>query len=88
MRQAFASRRSLWLTFKHSGKLDLQKAAQAVARLVRHGHARNRMEVLRRVHAATLALLLPRWDAIDCVAAGLLKDGKLSARRMRTLPRL
>ena len=37
------------------------------------------------MHAATLAFLLFRWDAIERVAAGLLKDGRLSARRVRAL---
>jgi hypothetical protein len=86
--QAFASRRSLWRTFKYSGKLDLAEAAPAVSWLVKHCYVRTRMEVLRRVHAATLAFLMFRWDAIDRVATGLLKDGKLSARRVRSLARI
>jgi hypothetical protein len=86
--QAFASRRSLWRTFRYSGKLELEEAAPAISWLVQRGYVRNRTEALRRVHAAALAFLLLRWDAIDRVAAGLLKDGRLSARQLRVLAQL
>jgi hypothetical protein len=86
--QAFASHRSLWQTFKYSGKLDLEEAAPAVSWLVRRGYVRSRKEVLRRVHAATLAFLLLRWDAIERVAGALLRHGRVSARQVRALARI
>jgi hypothetical protein len=86
--QAFETRRSLARTVLHSGKLDMQAAAPAVAWLVRHGYARTRMEALRRVHAETVLFLMLRWVAIERVAAGLLKDGKLTARQVRALARI
>jgi len=86
--QAAASRRSLRQTVKYSGKLDFEAAVPAVAWLVRRGYVRTRMEALRRVHTATLAFLMFRWDAIERVADGLLKDGRLTARRVRALARI
>src|SRR5690242_11443258 len=86
--QSFASRRSLWRTFKHSGKLELEEAAPAINWLVSRGYVRNRTEALRRVHAATLAFLLLRWDSIERVAARLLEDGQLSARQVKQLARV
>ena len=86
--QAFATRRSLTRTVLYSGKLDMQTAAPAVAWLVRHGYARTCMEALRRVHSETMIFLSLRWDSIECVAAGLLKDGKLTARQVRALARI
>jgi hypothetical protein len=71
----------------HSGKLDLQAAAPAISWLVRRGHARIRMEALVRIHSATLAFLMFRWDAIERVATELLKHGRLTARRVRALAR-
>ena len=71
--EAFETRRSLARTLRTSGKLDLEAAAPAVAWLVRRGYARTRMEALRRVHAETLVFLMLQWDAIERVAAGLLK---------------
>ena len=46
------------------------------------------MEALFRVHIETLAFLALRWSAIERVAAGLLKDGKLTARQVRALARI
>jgi hypothetical protein len=86
--EAFETRRSLARTLRTSGKLDLESAAPAVAWLVRRGYARTRMEALRRVHAETLVFLMLRWDAIERVAAGLLKDGRLTARRVQGLARI
>ena len=86
--QAFATRRSLKRTLLHSGKLDLQEAAPVVSWLVKRGYAPTRMAVLRRTHAATTAFLVFRWDAIERVAAGLLKNGKLTARQVRALARI
>jgi hypothetical protein len=86
--RAFASRRSLWRTFKYSGKLELEEAAPAINWLVRRGYVRSRTEALRRVHAAALAFLLLRWDAIERVAARLLEEGRLSARLVQELARL
>jgi len=85
--QAFASRRSLERTVLHSGKLDLQEAP-AIAWLVRRGYARTRMEALMRVHLETLMFLALRWDAIERVSAGLIKDGRLTARQVRALARI
>ena len=48
--QAFETRRSLTRTVLHSGKLDMEAGAPAVAWLVRRGYARTRMEALRRIH--------------------------------------
>jgi hypothetical protein len=39
-------------------------------------------------HAETLVFLMLRWDAIQRVAAGLLKDGRLTARQVRALARI
>jgi hypothetical protein len=72
----------------HSGKLDLEEAAPAITWLVRRGYARSRMEALFRVHIETLAFLALRWGAIERVSAGLLKDGKLTARQVRALARI
>lgn len=73
------------MIYRRCGKLDLEEAAPAVSWLVHRGYVRSRMEVLRRVHAAMLAFFMLRWDAIERVAGGLLKDGRLSARRVRAL---
>jgi hypothetical protein len=86
--QAFVSRRSLARTLMNSGKLDLEEAAPAVAWLVRHGYVSNPMEALWRVHGETLAFLALRWDSIERVAAGLVKDGKLTARQVRALAQM
>lgn len=80
--QALASRRSLKRTLLNSGKLDLEEAAAALTWLVRRGYARSRMEALARVHYETLAFLALRWEAIERVSAGLLKDGRLTARQV------
>ena len=48
--------------------------------LIQPRYLRTLMEVLRRVHAATL-----RWDSIERVADRLLRDGHLSARQVRAL---
>jgi hypothetical protein len=87
MRKPFASHRSLRQTCRYVGKLDLEEAAPAVTSLVQQGNVRTRMEVLRRVHAATLAFLMLRWDSIERVAKALLKERKLSARQVRMLAR-
>jgi hypothetical protein len=55
---------------------------------VRRGYARTRMEALRRVHAETLVFLMLRWDAIERVAAGPLKDSRLTARKVRALAQI
>jgi hypothetical protein len=81
--QSFASRRSLSRTLFHSGKLDLEEAAHAITWLVRLGYASSRMEALARVHWETLMFL-----AIERVSAGLLKDGRLTARQVRALARI
>jgi len=86
--QAFATRRSLKRTFLHSGKLDLVAAAAALTWLVRHRYVRSRMEALERMHFETVVFLALRWDAIQRVAAGLLKDGRLTARQVRALARI
>ncbi len=86
--QAFETRRSLARTIRTSGKRDLEAAAPAVVWLVRKGYARTRMAALRRVHADTMVFLVLRWDAIDRVAAALLKDGKLTARQLRAAARM
>lgn len=61
------------MIYRRRGKLDLEEAAPAVSWLVHRGYVRSRMEVLRRVHAATLAFLVLQWDAIERVTAGLLR---------------
>ena len=86
--QAYATRGSLRRTFLHSGKLDLVEAAPAINWLVRHRYVRSRMEALERVHFETVVFLVLRWDAIERVAAGLLKDGRLTARQVRALARI
>jgi len=86
--EAAASNRSLRRIVEHSGKLDFEAAVPAVAWLVRRGYVRTRLEALRRVHVATLAFLMFRWDSIARVADGLLKEGRLSARRVRALTQI
>jgi hypothetical protein len=86
--QAYATRRSLKRTFVHSGKLDLEAAAPAVNWLVHRSYVRSRMEALERVHFETVVFLALRWDAIQRVAAGLLKDGRLTARQVRALAQI
>lgn len=86
--QAFETRRSLARTVLHSGKLDMQAAAPAVAWLVRHGYARTRLEALRRVHAETVLFLMLRWVAIERVAGGLMEHGRLTARQLRALAQI
>jgi hypothetical protein len=83
--QAWVSRRRLDRVIITSGKLDLEEAAPAVAWLVRRGYARNRMEALTRIHWETLMFLALRWNAIERVAAALLRDGRLSGSRVRAL---
>jgi hypothetical protein len=84
--QALASRRSLKRTLLQSGKLE--EAAPALLWLVRRGYARSYMEALARVHYETLAFIALRWDAIERVSAGLLKDGRLTARQVRALAQI
>ena len=86
--QAFATRRSLKRTLLHSGKLDLVAAAAALTWLVRHRCVRSRMEALERAHFETVVFLALRWDAIQRVAAGLLKNGSLTARQVRALAQI
>lgn len=83
--QAYASRRSLTRTLFSSGDLDRKEAATAIAWLVRRDYVRDRKEALDRVHQETVVFLLLRWDAIERVAAGLLKAGRLSSRQVRAL---
>ena len=68
--QARATRRSLERVMLHSGKLDLQEAAPAIAWLVRRGYVRTRMDALARVHFETLLFIALRWNAIERVSAG------------------
>ena len=56
--------------------------------LVRHRYVRSRMEALERMHFETVVFLALRWDAIQRVAAGLLKDRRLTARQVRALARI
>ena len=63
-------------------------AAPAIAWLVRHRYVRSRMEALERVHFETVVFLTLRWDAIQRVAAGLLKNGSLTARQVRALAQI
>lgn len=86
--QAQASRRSIGRTLLKSGKLDLEEAASAIIWLVRHGHVRDPLEAWFRVHQETVLFLEKRWEAIERVAGGLLKEGKLSGRQVRTLARM
>ena len=83
--EALASRRSLKRTLLNSGQLDLEEAGPALTWLVRHGYVSSRMEALARIHYETLVFLGLRWGAIECVSAGLLKDGRLTARQVRVL---
>lgn len=86
--QAYASRRSLTRAIFKSGNLDRKEAATAIAWLVRRGYVRDRTEALDRVHQETVVFLLLRWDAIERVAAGLLKAGRLSSRQVRALAQI
>jgi hypothetical protein len=83
--EAFVSGRRLDRVAITSGKRDFEEAAPAVAWLVRRGYVRNPIEVLIRAHSATLIFLALRWNAIECVAAALLRDGRLTGRRVRAL---
>ena len=55
---------------------------------MRHRCVRSRMEALERMHFETVVFLALRWDAIQRVAAGLLKDRRLTARQVRALARI
>lgn len=83
--EAFCCGLTLSHVMRGSGRLDLKLAAPAIEWLVKRGHAKDRMEALRKVHTGTIALVFLRLGAIEVIAASLLRNGRLTPLEVRQL---
>jgi hypothetical protein len=72
-----------------SGTLDVERAVTAIIWLVHSGYVRDGREALDRVHPGDHRVSLPALEKRSSVwPRGCLKDGRLSARRLRALAQI